>query len=117
MKKKSVITFSSIGLLALVFLLLDVSVVFWDIFFLIGLVIFMLGGVFLLLEKGIFDFFFYSFKKFLKTSSKVEEYVAEVNGQDEFVASSAKAAMYPRYILFTGITIIIITTIFPVYLL
>ena len=117
MEKKSVITFSSVSLLALAFLLLDVSFVLWDIFFLIGLVIFMLGGVFLLLEKGVFDFFFYSFKKFLKTSSKVEEYVSEVNGQDEFAASLAKKATFPRYILFTGITIIVITTVFPVYLL
>ena len=117
MKKKSVITFSTISLLALVFLMLDVSVVFWDVFFLIGLVIFMLGGVFLLLEKGVFDFFFYSFKKFLKTSSKVEGYVSEVNGQGEFAVSTAKTATFPRYILFIGITIIGVTTVFPIYFL
>ena len=116
MKKKLVIIFSGIGLLTMVFLMLDVSVVFWDIFFLIGLVIFMLGGVFLLLEKGVFDFFFYSFKKFLKTSSKVEEYVAEVNGQGEFALSAAKTATFSRYILLIGITIIVVTTILSVYL-
>lgn len=117
MKNKSVITFSTISLLALVFLMLDVSVVFWDVFFLIGLVIFMLGGVFLLLEKGVFNFFLYSFKKFLRTSSKVEEYVSEVNGQGEFAASSTKTATFPSYILFIGITIIGVTTVFPIYLL
>jgi hypothetical protein len=117
MKKKSVITFSGISLLALVFLMLDVSVVFWDVFFLVGLVIFMLGGVFLLLEKGVFDFFFYSFKRFLINSSKVEGYVSEVNGQCAFAANSAKTVTFPRYILFIGITIIVVTTVFPVYFL
>ncbi|WP_039042205.1 DUF3899 domain-containing protein [Sporosarcina sp. ZBG7A] len=117
MGKKSVITISIICLIALAFLLLDVSTAFWDVFFLLGLVVFMVGGVLLLLEKGIFDFFFYSFKKFLKTSSKVEKYVSEVNDENEFATSTAENATISRAILFVGISIIIVTTVFPVYLL
>lgn len=117
MGKKSVITIGIICLIALSFLMLDVSIVFWDGFFLLGLVIFIVGGVLLLLEKGIFDFFFYSFKKFLKTSSKVEKYVSEVNDQNEFATSTAENATISRAVLFVGISIIIVTAVFPVYLL
>ncbi|MDW0110708.1 DUF3899 domain-containing protein [Sporosarcina aquimarina] len=117
MMKKSILTMSGSCMIALIFLLLDVRTVYWDGFFLFGLVIFMVGGVLLLLKKGIFDFFFYSFKKFLKSSSKVEQYVSEVNDQQEFATSSSKNASIPSAILFTGISIIIVTTVFPVYLL
>ncbi|MBD7909056.1 DUF3899 domain-containing protein [Sporosarcina sp. Sa3CUA8] len=104
-------------LIAVVFLMLDVKNVYWDVFFLFGLVVFMVGGVLLLLKKGIFDFFFYSFNKFLKSSSKVEQYVSEVNNHNEFATSSSKNAAIPHAVLFAGISIIIITTVFPVYLL
>ncbi|WP_432354433.1 DUF3899 domain-containing protein [Sporosarcina sp. A2] len=117
MMKKSVITISIVCFVALAFLFLNVSTLFWDGFFLLGLVVFMIGGVLLLLEKGVFDFFFYSFKKFLKTSSKVESYVSEVNDQNEFTTSPTANATISRAILFAGISIIVVTTIFPVYLL
>lgn len=117
MMKNSFMTMGASCMIALVFLLLDVRNVYWDGFFLFGLVAFMIGGVLLLLEKGVFDFFFYSFKKFLTSSSKMEQYVSEVNNHNEFATSSSKYNAIPHAILLAGISIIIITTVFPVYIL
>ena len=115
-KKEYKVTSMLIALVALLFLIFDVSVVLWDKFFLIGLVIFMFGGGLWLLGKGVFDFFLYSFTKLLKTSSKAEAYVSEVNGESKYPVRSATASPFAQYTLFTGITIIVITTIFPYYL-
>ncbi|WP_342513577.1 DUF3899 domain-containing protein [Sporosarcina sp. FSL K6-1522] len=117
MKKKAYkVTFIFIALVAVLFLIFDVSVVLWDQFFLIGLVLFMFGGGLWLLGKGVFDFFLYSFAKLLKNSSKAEAYVSLVNGESKYPARSAMTSPFAQYTLFTGITIIVITTIFPYYL-
>lgn len=95
---------------------LDVSVTYWDVFFLIGLLLFMVGGVLFLLENRVFNFFFYSFRKFLQISSKVERFVSEVNRESDYQWKLVKKSPFTFYILVTGITIIIVSTIFPYYL-
>ena len=115
MRKRYTSTVLLIGLVAMLFFILDVSVEYWDAFFLTGLAIFMVGGAFLLLEKGVFNFFFYSFKAFLRISSKVEAYVAEVNGEGKSKTPSTERLPFTFYTLFTGMAIIIVTTIIPYY--
>lgn len=106
-----------VGLLSVVLFSLDVGIKVWDTFFLIGLVLFMCGGIFLLLEKGIFNFFFFSFRKFLKATSKAEEYVSEVNGERQVAITLPIKLSFTRYLLLLGIAMLIAATIFPIYII
>ncbi|KXH80731.1 DUF3899 domain-containing protein [Sporosarcina sp. HYO08] len=115
MRKGLCWTIAAIGFLALVLFVLDVGMAVWDTFFLTGLVLFMCGGAFLLLEKGIFNFFFLSFRKFLKSTSKAEEYVSEVNGERQVIASLPMKFSFTRYLLLVGVAMLVVATVFPVY--
>ncbi|WP_342601168.1 DUF3899 domain-containing protein [Psychrobacillus sp. FSL H8-0483] len=105
-----------IAQVVMLFFILNVGVAYWDVFFLIGLLLFMVGGVLLLLENGVFNFFFYSFRKFLQISSKVERFVSEVNRESNYKGQPLKKSSFTLFILLTGIVIIIVSTIFPYYL-
>ncbi|WP_161493839.1 DUF3899 domain-containing protein [Virgibacillus necropolis] len=77
-KKRRNLTITILLLLILVVLSLTIqSIVFWNNVFLVGLFCFICGGILLILKKGIFNNMFYSFRVFLKNSSKLQMYVSE----------------------------------------
>ncbi|TMN21444.1 DUF3899 domain-containing protein [Lentibacillus cibarius] len=88
-----------------------VNVVFWDKFFLFGLLCFMIGGVFWLIENNVFKNTINSFRLFFKKSSKIENYVSEL--EEERVTNDIaplKSSIGTKLLLF-GLFILITSTV------
>ncbi|MGK7376341.1 DUF3899 domain-containing protein [Planococcus sp. 1R117A] len=113
-KKASVL--GAILLLAMSFSVKYMPLAFWDFLFLSGLVLFMLGGGALLLEKGIFNHFFASFQTLLRSTSKVEAYAAEKEQRQSARRISERKSPVTKILLGSGIIIIASATVFPLYL-
>ncbi|MFD1037517.1 DUF3899 domain-containing protein [Virgibacillus byunsanensis] len=110
-KRKKQIMILSIGTIPLVTLTRNVSIVFWDNVFLVGLLCFMLGGAFLLIEKGVFNNVFYSFQLFFKNSSKLESYVTEMSEDRVNTQKSLfKSSIGLRLLRIGGFVLIVSTT-------
>jgi len=81
--KKSIILILVAILAILISLTNMVSIVFWDSIFLFSLICLIIGGFVYLLEEGIFNNLFHSFKRFYTKTSKLQSYVSETEYKDK----------------------------------
>ncbi|MBM7714853.1 hypothetical protein JOC94_001825 [Bacillus thermophilus] len=88
-------------------------VVYLDALFLGGLILFMAGGFVFMLEKRVFDRFFQSFKKFLRSTSKLEEYVSETEGSRQ--PAVIRTSSFSVWALHTGLFVMLMTTVIGFY--
>lgn len=82
------------------------SIIYLDILFFGGIILFMIGGSIFLLERRVFDRFFQSFKKYLRNTSKLEEYVSETEGGQ---AAVIRKTSFSVWALNTGLLVMFIT--------
>ena len=88
----------------------------WNNLFLIGLVLFMCGGGLLVLSKGIFNRFTHGFKLLLKNTSKLEEYVSEVDERTANKSNKINATPVILFLLLSGGLLLTISTFYSYYL-
>lgn len=104
------------GTAALFILLLiyekNLPLIFWDNVFLAGLLLFMLGGAALLLEKGVFKRFFNGCQKLLKSTSRIEAYALEM--EERHLSSQTVGVNKPvaPFLLISGILLIVPSALF-----
>lgn len=89
----------------------DFPLAFWDNLFLAGLLLFVLGGGALLLEKSVFNRFFASCQKFLKNTSKIEAYAAEMEERHPSHRTAVKKPVAP-FLLGGGLLLLVPATLF-----
>lgn len=83
-----------------------------NVLFYIGLVSFIVAGFLLVINKGIFNRMFRSFKRFYQNSSKVEEYVsAKTPNITSRLPSNGKSYIFVKWLLGSGILLIAVTTV------
>lgn len=84
-----------------------------DVIFMFGLSIFIIGGFLWIIEKGIYSKAFKIFKRYLKSTSKIESYVENYDvehikdGKDK----NNNSKSIPVYVFMSGVILIIISTI------
>ncbi len=114
-KKIVTVTLLSIVLVLLLFSKsFPVSV--WDSLFLLGMAIFMCGGVLLLLSRGVFNRFIYGFKVLLKDTSKLEKYVAESEEKTTHKSTPVIKNWAVYYLMVSGGLLLTISTFYSYYL-
>lgn len=110
------IVFSLISIPLLIGISLKLSIEIWDKIFLVGLMLFMIGGLIFIVKKGIFDNFLRVSKEFRKKTSKLEAYVSgEELPTAKFKVENPKRS-FGNYILLAGVIFITISTAFSYYL-
>lgn len=57
------------------------NILFIDAIFMVGLVMFLIGGTLFIIRQNVFSRTFQNFKKLLKHSSKIESYVEEFDNK------------------------------------
>lgn len=88
------------------------AVLFIDIIFMCGLILFLIGGVFFILRQRVFSRTFQNFKKLLKYSSKTESYVEKIYGNSNQYPSAERNFGIPIFILTIGILCISVSALF-----
>lgn len=84
MARRTSIILILVAVLAILISLTDiVSIVFWDNIFMFSLICLIIGGFLYLLEGGIFNNLFHSFKRFYKGTSKLQKYVSEAEYKEK----------------------------------
>lgn len=114
MYKKNILYLISIPLV--ISLILTLSIEIWDKVFLIGLILFMIGGTVQIIKIGVYDNFFRISKELYKKMSKLEGYVSEKDIPTATFEIKSNHMGLGNYILLTGIIIILISTAFSYYL-
>ncbi|MBE1553324.1 DUF3899 domain-containing protein [Sporosarcina limicola] len=84
--------------------------------FMFGLACFMVGGLLLLIEKGVFKAGFKHFSWFFRRSSKLNQYADEEVGSEKTAVPYTKAAISPQ-IVGSGLFLIALSTIFSIILM
>lgn len=84
---------------------------FIDTIFMMGLVMFLVGGTFFILRQNVFSRTFKNFKNFLKHTSKIESYVEEFDSTRSSHKTTKHRSRMPFFILTAGIVCISISTL------
>lgn len=103
---------SVVFFIALLFFGKYFPLIFWDKIFLAGLLLFMLGGAALLLEKGVFIRFFENCQKLLKNTSKIEAYAAEMEERRPSRRKIEVKKPVAPFLLVSGFLLIVPATLF-----
>ena len=86
---------------------------FINAYFMIGLSYFCAGAILYVIGEGFFSIFSYTFKKFWKFNSKKEEYIVELEGDQQQNAPNMEVLSFSwtRPLLYSGILLCAITFI------
>jgi len=90
------------------------SVLFWDITFIIGLFMLIIGGFLYLIEKRVFDGFLQNFILFKKKNSKVEKYIS-TSTHKEIASKKLIDVSLTTTILKIGIGLILLSILISYY--
>ncbi|USK57638.1 DUF3899 domain-containing protein [Cytobacillus solani] len=83
-----------------------------NLLFFIGLLLLMIGGVLFVLKGGMYTGIIYSFRRFYKSISKMEEYVSEQTGDPtERQIKSSLIDLYTYPIIISGASLFFFTLI------
>ncbi|AKG74959.1 DUF3899 domain-containing protein [Salinicoccus halodurans] len=107
----------SMAMMVFIFLSFDlqIPVMFLDIIFMAGLVLFIAGGFIWMIGRGVYDRIFKSFRDILKHNSKLEIFVEENEVRAPNVASDKKNRSLALYILVIGMLLVIFSTILSAF--
>ena len=93
----------------------DFSIDILNNIFLVGLFCFICGGTSLVINKGVFNNMFHSFKVFLKSTSKLERYAIEKEVTGLIKQTKPRKYVFINTLLVIGMFMMMISTVFSIF--
>lgn len=117
MKKSIYIILISLGIsfIATSFTNGDKWIDFINSLFFISIILLMLGGILVVLKGGMFDGIIYSFRRFYRRTSKLENYITEQTGELQNTPKNSLSGLSVHPILISG-TVLFLFSLFAAYL-
>ncbi|MEH7391036.1 DUF3899 domain-containing protein [Bacillus sp. JJ1474] len=90
-------------------------IAFINFLFFISITLLMLGGILVVLKGGMFDGIIYSFRRFYRRTSKLENYISEQTGELQNPPKNSLSGLSVHPILISG-TALFLFSLFAAYL-
>ncbi|MFB9860181.1 DUF3899 domain-containing protein [Salinicoccus siamensis] len=113
-KKTVLIYLTAAACLILLPVAVNIPIEYLNLFFMVGLLLFIAGGFMWMMNKGVYNAIFNNFKKILRHDSKLETFVAEQDAELKDKRNFRRTGS-GLWVLSMGILLIVFSTIVSMY--